>query len=80
MTRTDFHERMGFDKNTFYKDKGMLKAMTPEEVVDISLQYLEKDKVICVPGGNNKLSRFLLKVLPQVVIYKMASLMIHKKE
>ena len=80
MTRTDFHERMGFDKNTFYKDKGMLKAMTPEEVVGISLQYLEKDKVICVPGGNNKLSRFLLKVLPQVMIYKMASLMMHKKE
>ena len=80
MTRTDFHERMGFDKNTFYKDKGMLKAMTPEEVVGISLQYLEKDKVICVPGGNNKLSRFLLKTLPQVMIYKMVSSMMHKKE
>ena len=80
MTRTDFHERMGFDKNIFYKDKGMLKAMTPEEVVGISLQYLEKDKVVCVPGGNNKLSRFLLKVLPQAVIYKMVSLMMHKKE
>jgi len=80
MTKTDFHERMGFDKNTFYKDKGMLKAMTPEEVVAISLKYLEKDKVLCVPGRNNKLSRFLLKVLPQVVIYKMVSLMMHKKE
>lgn len=80
MTRTDFHERMGFDKNTFYKDKGMLKAMTPEEVVAISLQYLEKDKVLCVPGGNNKLSRFLLKVLPQTVIYKMVSSMMNRKE
>lgn len=80
MTKTDFHERMGFDKNTFYKDKGMMKAMTPEEVVGISLQYLGKDKVLCVPGGNNKLSSFLLKVLPQAVIYKMASSMMHKKE
>ena len=79
-TRTDFHEKMGFDKNTFYKDKGMMKAMTTEEVVGISLQYLEKDKVLCVPGGNNKLSRFLLKVLPQAVIYKIASSIIHKKE
>lgn len=79
-TRTDFHEKMGFDKNTFYKDKGMMKAMTPEEVVGISLQYLEKDKVLCVPGGNNKLSRFLLKVLPQAVIYKIASSIMHKKE
>ena len=79
-TRTDFHEKMGFDKNTFYKDKGMMKAMTPEEVVGISLQYLEKDKVLCVPGGNNKLSRFLLKALPQAVIYKIASSIMHKKE
>lgn len=80
MTRTDFHEKMGFDKNTVYKDKGMMKAMTPEEVVDISLQYLEKDKVLCVPGGNNKVSSFLLKVLPQAVIYKLASSMLHKKK
>jgi short-subunit dehydrogenase len=78
-TRTDFHERMGFDKITFYKDKGLMKAMTPEEVVDISLQYLDKNKVICVPGGNNKLSRFLLKVLPQALIYKIASSTTHKK-
>jgi short-subunit dehydrogenase len=78
-TRTDFHERMGFDKTTFYKDRGLMKAMTPEEVVDISLQYLDKNKVICVPGGNNKLSRFLLKVLPQALIYKIASSTTHKK-
>jgi len=80
MTRTDFHEKMGFNRNTIYKDKGMMKAMTPEEVVDISLQYLEKDKVLCVPGGNNKVSRFLLKVSPQALIYKFASTMMHKKE
>ncbi len=80
MTKTDFHEKMGFDKKTFYKDKGMMKAMTPEEVVDISLQYLEKDKVLYVPGGNNKLSSFLLKVLPQAVIYKMASSMRRKRK
>ena len=79
-TRTDFHEKMGFDKNTFYKDKGMMKAMTPEEVVDISLQYLEKNKVLCVPGWNNKLARFLLKVLPQAVIFKMTASMARKKE
>ncbi len=80
MTRTDFHRKMGFDENTFYKDKGMMKAMTPEEVVDISLQYLEKDKVLCVPGGNNKLIGFLLKVLPQAVIYKMASSIFNRKK
>ena len=80
MTRTDFHRKMGFDENTFYKDKGMMKAMTSEEVVDISLQYLEKDKVLCVPGGNNKLISFLLKVLPRAVIYKMVSSIFNRKK
>jgi len=80
MTRTDFHAKMGFDKNTYYQDKGMMKAMTSEEVVDISLKYLEKDKVLCVPGGNNKLARFLLKVLPRSVVYKMVSSIYHRKK
>ena len=78
MTRTDFHEKMGFDKSTFYKDKGVMKAMRPEEVVGISLQCLEKDKVLCVPGKNNKLSRLLLKVFPQAVVYGIATSMMHK--
>ncbi len=33
MTRTDFHERMGYDPKSFYRDRGMFKAMTAEEVV-----------------------------------------------
>jgi short-subunit dehydrogenase len=79
MTRTDFHEKMGLDANTVYKDRGMMKAMMPEEVVDISLRYLERGKVLCVPGGNNKVSRFLLKVSPQALIYKFVSSMFYKK-
>ncbi|MCD5415629.1 SDR family NAD(P)-dependent oxidoreductase, partial [Candidatus Bipolaricaulota bacterium] len=78
MTRTDFHEKMGFDKTIVYKDKGLMKAMAPEEVVDISLQYLAKDRVLCVPGGNNKFHTFLFKVLPQAVIFKKASSMMRK--
>lgn len=65
---------------TFYKNKGMMEAVMSEEVFGISLHYLEKDKVLCVPGGNDKLSSFLLKVLPQAVIYKMASSIMCKKE
>ena len=80
MTRTDFHEKMGFDKNIVYKDKGLMKAMAPDEVVDISLQYLEKDRVLCVPGGNNRFHTFLFKILPQAVIHKKASSMMQKKE
>jgi len=54
--------------------------MASEEVVDISLQYLEKDKVLCVPGGNNKLMVFLLKILPQAVIYKMTLSIFNRKK
>ena len=80
MTRTDFHERMGYDKDTYYKSKGLTKAMTPKEVVDISLRYLAKDKVVCVPGTNNKLMRLLLGSLPERVIYKIISSAMRKKE
>lgn len=79
MTRTDFHERIGFDKDTYYKTKGLMKAMTPEQVVDISLRYLEKDKVVCVPGRNNKLLRLLLKILPEAMIYRITSSMMRRK-
>jgi len=78
MTRTDFHEKMGFKKDTYYKDKGLMKAMTPEEVVEISLQYLKKDKVLCIPGRYRQLLGFLLRFLPSKVIYKMVSSVMHK--
>ena len=80
MTRTDFHEKMGYDKNTYYKDKGLEKAMTAEEVVEISLQYLEKNKVLCIPGRHKKIFSFLIKVLPRAVIYKIVSSKFDKRK
>jgi short-subunit dehydrogenase len=73
ITRTDFHERMGYDPKSFYRDSGMLKAMTAEEVVEASLRDLERDKVLCVPGMSRKMLRLLMKFLPQSVIYKIVS-------
>lgn len=70
MTRTDFHERMGYDPRSFYRNSGMLKAMTAEEVVEASLRDLDRDKVLCVPGRNRKMLRLLMKFLPQSAIYK----------
>jgi hypothetical protein len=37
MTITHFHERMGYDKDRFYENKGLMKAMTPGDVVEVSL-------------------------------------------
>lgn len=57
MTISDFHPKIkpGLDAKKIAASRGFLwKAMTADEVVKISLRYLEKDKVICVPGFRNK--------------------------
>ena len=69
---------MGHDSKDIYKESGISKAMTSEEVVDISLKCLEKNKVICIPGMNNKIFLSLFKKLPRSVIYKMIPSMIKK--
>ncbi len=72
ITRTDFHERMGYDRKKVYKRKGMMKAMSAEEVVDISLKCLKKDKVVCIPGFHNRFITVLLKILPRPLTYRLA--------
>ncbi|MBN1482491.1 SDR family NAD(P)-dependent oxidoreductase [candidate division KSB1 bacterium] len=68
LTRTDFHEKMGFDTGKFYQDKGVLKAMTAEKVVAISLRDLDKGKVVCLPGLSNKLLYRIARLLPAGVL------------
>jgi short-subunit dehydrogenase len=70
-TRTDFHEKMGMNKSR-QKNKGLMKWMSPEEVVDISLKDLEKNKVICIPGIHTKLLIRLLNLFPKNAYYKFA--------
>jgi short-subunit dehydrogenase len=72
ITRTDFHERMGYDRKKVYKKKGLMKAMSAEEVVDISLKCLKKDRVVCIPGFHNRFITVLLKILPRSLTYRMA--------
>lgn len=59
LTITDFHERMGLNPKEIYQAKGIFKPMSAEKVVEISLKYLAKNKIICVPGFSNKLIKFL---------------------
>jgi len=65
MTRTDFHERMGLDPGRVYKQRGIMKAMAPEAVVDASLAGLRKNRVILIPGLNNRLMVSLIRILPR---------------
>jgi short-subunit dehydrogenase len=70
MTRTDFHTKMGLDREGFYQTGGLMKAMTPHEVVEVSLGHLEKDDPICVPGMNNRITFLLCRILPRRVLYR----------
>lgn len=54
MTQTDIFERVGADVNEF-AEKRNVQVMTPEEVVDVSFEYLKKNRVVCIPGDHNQL-------------------------
>jgi len=71
-TKTDFHPRLGWDTSRM-KSRGMIRWGTAEDVVDKSLEYLERGKVICIPGFLNRIvTRFLLR-LPRRLYYRIAS-------
>ena len=65
-TRTDFHERIGYDKN----DPIFKSFMSPDEVVKTSLRYLDKGKVICIPGLTYKLGKLIISLMPRRLLYK----------
>lgn len=69
---SDFHEKMG-SLNANHQNKGIIRWMTPEKVVDISLRNLEKGKVICKPGVIENLGMTLLGFLPKRIYYKIAN-------
>ena len=71
-TRTDFHEKLNMDKKIL-KNKGIVKWMTPQEVVDISLKNInKKSKIIVVPGFGNKIMCLASKFSPRFIYYKVA--------
>lgn len=69
LTHTDFHEKMGMEKAR-QTDRGPVKWMSPEEVVDISLKDLEKGKVVSVPGFHTKMLTRLFNLMPRKRYYK----------
>lgn len=69
-TRTDFHKKIGLNNDSL-KNKGILRWMTPEEVVDISFRNLRKGKVVCVPGFWNKVLWLLADILPKQLYYSL---------
>jgi short-subunit dehydrogenase len=75
-THTDFHEKIGYDKN----DPVFKTFMSSDDVVDISLKYLNKGKVICLPGLKYKFARLAVGFIPRSLFYKFVSLYSNRKK
>jgi len=69
--KSDFHQKMGSSKAN-HQNKGIIRWMTPEKVVDMSLRDLKKDKLICKPGFFENLGMNMLSFLPKRIYYKIA--------
>jgi short-subunit dehydrogenase len=68
-TITDFHSRMGLDPEKFYKQKGLTKAWTAEQVVAQSFRDIHKGRLISVQGWNYKLLVFIVRHLPPAWLF-----------
>jgi short-subunit dehydrogenase len=71
-TRSDFH-RNGNDFR-----KGLISWMDPDKVVRYSIQYLEKGKVVCIPGFWNQFLVFTEALLPRPLYYYLSVKMSRK--
>jgi len=69
ITVTDFHEKMGLAPREIYKTKGMMRAMSPDKVVELSFTYLKKNRPICIPGRHNRITYLLTRFLPRKLLY-----------
>jgi short-subunit dehydrogenase len=65
LTVTDFHSRLGADFTTEQK-----RWMRPEELVDLSLEGLDKGKVVFIPGLKRRLLVTFARALPRRVFYR----------
>jgi short-subunit dehydrogenase len=69
-TRSDFHERLGYDvSGDFFRG-----FMSAEQVVDASLRALRRGKVICIPGIRYKAAAVLPRFLPRRMLYVLVGL------
>ena len=76
-TRTDLGRTIGVEMNAV-EDRGMVRWMSPAEVVRVSLRDLEKNRAISVPGAGNRLLYAVAKALPDRLWLAVAPLIVRK--
>lgn len=73
--RTDFHEKLDMDEKML-QNKGIIRWMNTEEVVNYSLKRLFNNKkytFICIPGFLNKVLYYSIRLMPKKMYYKITS-------
>lgn len=69
-TVTDFHSRLGLENSGM--NRGMVRWMTANQVVEASLRCLAKDRIVCIPGFWNQMLAAILKVSPLSLLRRFA--------
>jgi len=70
---TDFHRKLNISDDK-RKNKFLIRWMTPQNVVKISLKKIKlKDKVIVIPGFLNYFLYLISKLIPKFIYYKKAN-------
>jgi len=66
-TTSDFHTKLGYDTSKeFFKN-----FMPAERVVETSLKYLDRGKVVCIPGFKYKIAAQLPRIIPRPLLYRL---------
>lgn len=77
LTRTDMHVRLGIPEE-YAPDWGPFQWISTQEVVECSLRYLKKKKVLCLPGRLTRLQVFMRHIIPEALYYKTTSYFFRK--
>ncbi len=62
---------MGMTQST-RTNKGLIRWMEPDQVVDLSLKDLKRGKVVCVPGVYEKVFIKAMQLMPRFLYIKLA--------
>jgi short-subunit dehydrogenase len=77
LTKTDMHVRLGIPEEAT-PDWGPFKWISTQDVVACSLRCLKKNRVLCLPGGLNRIQVFMRRLIPEALFYKTTSRMFRK--
>jgi hypothetical protein len=68
--KTHFHDHIGNTSERIQKQRAF-KWMTTDQVIKASFHYLDKGKVVCIPGLRNRIICWLGKYIPRWLYYRL---------